>query len=874
MPISGKFEADFAAFHTAVESAEVKLRSFEGSSARVETQLNRMVDSFSGRKVIQEAELMERTFRSLASQGIGLTDAELQRMGATATEAIAKMRAMGIDVPPGLQRIADEARGAAEETLRLDAAGKRTGDGFTAWTGKFDIQKAISDPVGTAKEGVTAFAETLGPTGVKLLAVSTVAVAVGAALFKLSTDAAAVGAGLDDMHDKTDLSVPALSRLSNASQVIGADMGQLTDVVFKLQTGIGENSKEFQAGLAKMGLSTNELKAAGPDRYLELITAGLKGIPDSSARAAAGTAVLGRGYRDVAAALTDLDAGFKATADLSPWTAEQAARAEEFEQNIASLTTHVSAAAIAVGNELIPAASGLIDLLDIGLDVLRETVNLGGLVSGSYHLITGALGETALAQQTSAAVTDTTTRLFAEEGATAASVAAKMLELGYSQQTVTTATGLTGDAVRRLAGDLIATKTAAEQYINAWERINGLLASGIPSIDGVSASTRGLVADMRAAGAEIADIVIATGLSVQQIALLEKAQTAGASSAKAHADAMMELHAAGVGWRGTLNTINGATVEAIKWYLAAGVSQGALATAYGLTAVQIKAVASLLADEIEATKILVAFRDAAHARQLEIVAAEAANNAKRAQVVNAQVVAELDAQVKLNAAYGLTATGQGKLTSAADTYQRALTALHATKAAGIAQSAQEQVLADAFTQQLYDEAIAIDEVNAAFWRMRDAEIATAEAARHVDRGIQGITISLDLLNSAVTKSFGDPGWFGWAPVGASAPFRQGGVNPFSPVAPPGSGTYTPPPGRAAGGPVEAGKSYLVGDRADRQPEIFTPGASGFISPLGSTSTTVIYHNTFQIVDTEANIARRVSEHLTRQLMSGRKLTSA
>src|SRR5688572_17716340 len=106
MAITGKFEADFSSFHSAVQGAEVKLRSFEDSSAKVGTALNRMTESFSGRKVIQDAELMERAFQELASKGIGLTEKELQRMGATAAEAVVKMKAMGIDVPPGIASLA------------------------------------------------------------------------------------------------------------------------------------------------------------------------------------------------------------------------------------------------------------------------------------------------------------------------------------------------------------------------------------------------------------------------------------------------------------------------------------------------------------------------------------------------------------------------------------------------------------------------------------------------------------------------------------------------------------------------------------------------------------------------------------------------
>lgn len=67
--------------------------------------------------------------------------------------------------------------------------------------------------------------------------------------------------------------------------------------------------------------------------------------------------------------------------------------------------------------------------------------------------------------------------------------------------------------------------------------------------------------------------------------------------------AMVELNSVGVGWRGTLDTINGAVAQAIRYYLDAGVSQEKLATVYGLTAAQVKSVASALTEEQTALKL-------------------------------------------------------------------------------------------------------------------------------------------------------------------------------------------------------------------------------------------------------------------------------
>jgi hypothetical protein len=59
MALSGRFDADFQSFYAAVDKANAKLTDFQSGAGRVETSLNRMVDSFSGRRLIQEVTLSE-----------------------------------------------------------------------------------------------------------------------------------------------------------------------------------------------------------------------------------------------------------------------------------------------------------------------------------------------------------------------------------------------------------------------------------------------------------------------------------------------------------------------------------------------------------------------------------------------------------------------------------------------------------------------------------------------------------------------------------------------------------------------------------------------------------------------------------------------
>lgn len=707
-----------------------------------------------------------------------------------------------------------EAQKATQAVLGMGASSEDAAKKLSEFASGFDIKKAISDPMGTATEGMHAFAGVLGPTATGVAAVAGSVITLGTALYGMASSAAEVVAKFDDLHDKTGMSVPALSQLSNAAQVIGVDLGTLTGVIFKLEQGMGENTDKFQAGLAAMGLSTNELKAAGPDKYLELVTAGLQGIADPSARAAAGVAVLGKGYKDVAAALNDLGEGMRLTADITPFSAQQAADAEAFQFQVASMKTHISETATAIGNELIPAASLMVDLLARTGTALVHIADAGGLVSGAWQGIKDTLGEAALKQETFNAVAGTTNRLFMEQGATAASVAEKMLALGYSEQTVAEQTGLTVVQVRALHGELVATATAADEYAAVWGRVNAKLAEGAPSLAGVSTSTKGLVVDMAAAGVSVKDMAAATGLSVEQIKLLTKAQDDAGASAKAWAKANDEVTAALVPWQQTLATVDAGMQTAIKSALASGVSQQALATAWGLSAAQIKAVAISLDDYAVALNATADLEKAELDRRKEITAITL-------KQTNDRVVAEFQKQQAAAASEAAFLKANLADAQAQDAIQQGIT----TTTAAATESA--DVIGTAYTTHF-------KAAQGSFEQFQGVVVAgTAEM-------IAGVTaFHTDIVQ--MTQDMRD------AQNARGQFYIDTGIQ-----------SRLSPPTRDSGGPVVAGQSYLIG--GGKAPEVFTPGASGFVTPGGGGGGGVnLTVNVTQPFGTPEAIARAVAD---------------
>jgi hypothetical protein len=307
-----------------------------------------------------------------------------------------------------------------------------------------------------------------------------------------------------------------------------------------------------------------------------------------------------------------------------------------------------------------------------------------------------------------------------------------------------------------------------------------------------------------------------------------------------------------------------------------------------------------------------------------------------AKIVNDQVIDELDARTQLNAMYGQNADGSRKVADADRELQDALDELHAHKQEGIDQYYQEQMLREKFRGAITGETGALNENTDATNKNTDAkekndeltnqntgkvdafgnsimkltkittELGTAivPVNMHWDQlgkklvenegpfdklnalmGIQkkatdDASASLDKytgsiqLAAAASKSLADQmeSYFPQGTNGAARLYMYGGdtageaaYKAAGGILNPGTGLNTVPQ-RAAGGPVTAGSAYLVGEQG---PELFVPSQSGSISPNGAG---VTVHNTFNIVDTESNIARRVADQITRSVMRSTRLS--
>ena len=426
------------------------------------------------------------------------------------------------------------------------------------------------------------------------------------------------------------------------------------------------------------------------------------------------------------------------------------------------------------------------------------------------------------------------------------------------------------------------------------------------------------LASEAALGVSLKDLATHYGLNETSVSSLIEAH-------KTFTKAVTDVNSAGQGWKGTLDSIDGSTVEAIKYYLQAGVAQGTLATYYGLTATQIKSVASEITNET-----------AQHKLEGDAVLAVTKLWDDYTAVIASDVGSAYDkAGASIDKWYDdLIAKNQKAKTDTAAFYDAiaalddakwahmtlnqlqadAATKQHADKAAADAQAAYQFALnnSDGYTDAELAHLKAVADATAfaaSQWTpFGDAAVAAAGKATGA---LQGTVSALAAVAAATAQaeglSQGPSGFAGgtidmqWAlPSGitdssvlqqlaqkkadslgltgltASVAYDDNG-NPYvyipgvSAAPHMGSGPGITIPARATGGPVTSGMPYMVGERG---PELFVPSSSGSIVPNGGSgggSTTIQIYVT-QPLGTPSAIAAAVDQALMqRQRNTGQRM---
>lgn len=241
MAVSATFAADFTSFYAAIDKADVKLRGLDSSSQFVERGLNRLVDQFSGRKLIQEATLMADAVEKIGGKS-KLTEQELQSVGNKAAEAADKMRRLGVEVPPKLEDLAKSAQKPVSVfTEMLGVIGK--------------IGPALG--VGFGIGSITSFAKSVGEMSGKFV----------------------------DLNAQTQISIKRLQALDYAGAGVGLNIDNITQSADQLAKRLGGGDTSVTGALEKLKLKGDDLKQLGLDEVMFEIDEALVGVGNQFERA-------------------------------------------------------------------------------------------------------------------------------------------------------------------------------------------------------------------------------------------------------------------------------------------------------------------------------------------------------------------------------------------------------------------------------------------------------------------------------------------------------------------------------------------------------------------------------------------------------------
>lgn len=261
MPVSAKFIADFTSFNQAVEKAELKLRTFQSGTAGVEKALSRMADSFTGRKLIQDATLAAEAIERIGGTS-KLTRDELARVSSLASQASDKLRAMGQDVPPKIQQLAAATKNVNTETSALGRA--------------FDLigpKIAAAFSVGA----VVAFAKEIG----------------------------AFAGKMNDLSAETGIGVERLQALNYVAAGAGLTIENVTDGIAQLSKRVAGGDQSAVAALEKLNISVYELQRLSPDDAFVEIGEAVAGIENPMERTRIAMELFGKSGSRMLRIMTD-----------------------------------------------------------------------------------------------------------------------------------------------------------------------------------------------------------------------------------------------------------------------------------------------------------------------------------------------------------------------------------------------------------------------------------------------------------------------------------------------------------------------------------------------------------------------------------------
>lgn len=236
-----------------------------------------------------------------------------------------------------------------------------------------------------AQKRLIAFGNFASGVGKSLTIAGAAAAAPLAASVKIFSD---VGGDLQDMSQRTGITVEALSQFAFATDQSATDMETFEKAVRKMQQNLVDaalGGKEAAQAFTDLGLSVDALKTKTPDQQFLEIADRISKIRTASLRTSAAMNIFGKSGAALLPLMSDGAKGIRdmmQAADAAGLTirGKDAAAAEQFGDKLNLLKRVVGATAVSIGGALEPTLSKIADTMTAGATAASKWVQEHGQV--------------------------------------------------------------------------------------------------------------------------------------------------------------------------------------------------------------------------------------------------------------------------------------------------------------------------------------------------------------------------------------------------------------------------------------------------------------------------------------------------------------
>jgi len=197
---------------------------------------------------------------------------------------------------------------------------------FTIYT-KFAVKNGFTGPVlqmaktadklhakmSAVSEGAKKFGGGVMKVGSVVAGVGAAALAAGAAVWKLADASQQSADDIQNTAGALGISTKALQEYRYVGIQAGLTTEDMDGALTKLTKNLGNGSKDVDNALYQIGLTSEQLRQAGPEKSLEMVADGFKNVKDPSVKAAVAMALFGKSSVRMVNALEGGADGIKAT---------------------------------------------------------------------------------------------------------------------------------------------------------------------------------------------------------------------------------------------------------------------------------------------------------------------------------------------------------------------------------------------------------------------------------------------------------------------------------------------------------------------------------------------------------------------------------